>query len=103
MSQKKKNNTPKQPKIVQINSVQNTTPAQFDPQTGAQTQPAKSTTIVFGLGADNKLYLWSHQQGAWLPNWMNEEDRKKLAGIMQNALPRSARRLANRNARKKKK
>lgn len=87
MSKKKPNET-KQPKIVQITSAQNNTPAAYDPKTGDLLQPAKNQIIVFGLGADNKLYIWSHTQGEWLQNWLPEDAKDAFLKVMQQGTQR---------------
>lgn len=36
----------------------------FDPQRGV---------LLFGLGDDNKVYLWDATIGGWRPNWFEQK------------------------------
>lgn len=40
----------------------------FDPQRGP---------MLFGLGDDNKVYLWDANIGGWRPNWFEQPAAKK--------------------------
>lgn len=59
----------------------------YDPQTGLK---------LFGLGDDNKVYIWDARLGGWHPNWF-------LQSPAQPAAPAPANRAARRSAGSKRK
>lgn len=66
--------------------------AGFDPQRGP---------MLFGLGDDNKVYLWDAGIGGWRPNWFEQPAQKKIEQARQKAKQAVAKGKAASKTRKK--
>jgi hypothetical protein len=69
----------------------------------AATNPQTGQLNLFGLGADNKTYLWSYKLGGWFPNWQQEaQTPANVAQEKVETLRRKARRAVKAKSRKRK-
>lgn len=46
----------------------------------SQILPGTSQALVMGLGDDNRVYMWSAQLGAWVPNWNQQKPPAPVVG-----------------------
>lgn len=65
-----------------------------------------SGVMLFGLGSDNKVYVWSaSNNGQWLPNWQPPAPEVKghepFVSAEKGAAARAARRAAGKPMKKK--
>jgi hypothetical protein len=56
-------------------------------------------TMLFGLGDDNKVYLWDAGIGGWRPNWFEQPANVKQAA--RNAVAKGVKASGKKTARKK--